>query len=228
MDTETLRQFNMKKHDPKWQAKKVLILIRDNYKCRNCNSTENLQVHHRQRVETISNLDAEDTIDKDLFIEQVDSPSEEIAMPINGNHIAIAEKSTLIDQIFDYVNQDFESRGYQDAIVQPDTHYLNENVELIKNDYQLVIDKAAYKYKEFLTELDFHIATRTSMGLTEIVQGLEAKKKITQQHLAFVEDEMKAIQANKGKVQRIKLSYTKGFKRGASALSNSFITSSNI
>ena len=149
-------------------------------------------------------------------------------MPINGNHIAIAEKSTLIDQIFDYVNQDFESRGYQDAIVQPDTHYLNENVELIKNDYQLVIDKAAYKYKEFLTELDFHIATRTSMGLTEIVQGLEAKKKITQQHLAFVEDEMKAIQANKGKVQRIKLSYTKGFKRGASALSNSFITSSNI
>ena len=138
----------------------------------------------KQRVETISNLDAEDTIDKDLFIEQVDSPSEEIAMPINGNHIAIAEKSTLIDQIFDYVNQDFESRGYQDAIVQPDTHYLNENVELIKNDYQLVIDKAAYKYKEFLTELDFHIATRTSMGLTEIVQGLEAKKKITQQHLA--------------------------------------------
>jgi len=182
----------------------------------------------KQRVETISNLDAEDTIDKDLFIEDVDSPFEETAMPVNGNHIAIAEKSTLIDQIFDYVNQDFESRGYQDAIVQPDTHYLNENVELIKNDYQLVIDKAAYKYKEFLTELEFHIATRTSMGLTEIVQGLEAKKKITQQHLAFVEDEMKAIQANKGKVQRIKLSYTKGFKRGASALSNSFITSSNI
>lgn len=182
----------------------------------------------KQRVETITNLDAEDNIDKDLFIEDVDSPSEETALAANGNHTAIAEKSTLIDQIFDYVNQDFESRGYQDAIVQPDTHYLNENVELIKNDYQLVIDKAAYKYKEFLTELDFHIATRTSMGLTEIVQGLEAKKKITQQHLAFVEDEMKAIQANKGKVQRIKLSYTKGFKRGASALSNSFITSSNI
>src|ERR1700744_4399117 len=93
----------------------------------------------KQRVETITNLDTEDTIDKDLFIEEVDTPSEEIAMPVNGNsHNAAAEKSTLIDQIFDYVNQDFESRGYQDAIVQPDTHYLNENVELIKNDYQLV------------------------------------------------------------------------------------------
>src|ERR1700744_6478604 len=116
----------------------------------------------KQRVETITNLDTEDTIDKDLFIEEVDTPSEEIAMPVNGNSHNGAEKSTLIDQIFDYVNQDFESRGYQDAIVQPYTHYLNENVELIKNDYQLVIDKAAYKYKEFLTELDFHIATRTS------------------------------------------------------------------
>jgi len=43
----------------------------------------------KQRVETISNLDAEDAIDKDLFIEDVDSPSEETPMPINGNHIAI-------------------------------------------------------------------------------------------------------------------------------------------
>jgi len=187
-----------------------------------------LKKEKKQRVETINNLD-EDTVDKNLFIEEGDSISEEVDMPVNGNSpTSIPEKSTLIDQIFDYVNQDFESRGYQDAIVQPDTHYLNENLELIRNDYQLIIDKATYKYKEFLTELDFHIATRTGMGLTEIVQGLEAKKKITEQHLAFVEDEMKAIRANEGKVQRIKLSYTKGFKRGASALSNSFITSSNI
>jgi len=48
MDAETQKQLNLKKLDPKWQAKKVLILIRDNYKCRNCNSIDNLQVHHRQ------------------------------------------------------------------------------------------------------------------------------------------------------------------------------------
>ena len=174
-----------------------------------------------QRAETISNLD--ETIDKGLFIEESDNPVDEPANPFINEG-----RSTLIDQIFDYVNNDFESKGYQDAIVQPDTHYLTDNLELIKNDYQLIIDKAAYKYKEFLTELEFHITTRSSMGLTEIVQGLEARKAIVQQHLAFVQDELKAIQANEGKVQRIKLSYTKGFKRGASALSNSFITSSNI
>jgi 5-methylcytosine-specific restriction endonuclease McrA len=48
MDPEIQKQLNIKKLDPKWQAKKVLILIRDNYKCRNCGSTDSLQVHHRQ------------------------------------------------------------------------------------------------------------------------------------------------------------------------------------
>ena len=48
MDPETMKQYNMKLLDPKWAAKRTLILIRDNYKCRNCNSTQNLQVHHRQ------------------------------------------------------------------------------------------------------------------------------------------------------------------------------------
>jgi NifB/MoaA-like Fe-S oxidoreductase len=66
------------------------------------------------------------------------------------------------------------------------------------------------------------------MGLTEVVEGLKAKKTIVTEHLNFVEQERVDISNNRGKIERIKLSYTKGFKRGASALSNSFITSSNI
>lgn len=42
--SEYLNQLN----DPRWHAKRDEILKRDNYKCRNCGSTENLQVHHRQ------------------------------------------------------------------------------------------------------------------------------------------------------------------------------------
>lgn len=34
--------------DPNWKAKRKEILERDSHKCRICNGTEELQVHHRQ------------------------------------------------------------------------------------------------------------------------------------------------------------------------------------
>ncbi|GIV28525.1 MAG: hypothetical protein KatS3mg027_2339 [Bacteroidia bacterium] len=34
--------------DPRWLQKREEILRRDNYQCRNCGSTANLEVHHRQ------------------------------------------------------------------------------------------------------------------------------------------------------------------------------------
>ncbi len=33
---------------PEWKAKRLEILDRDNHVCKNCGSTENLQVHHKQ------------------------------------------------------------------------------------------------------------------------------------------------------------------------------------
>jgi 5-methylcytosine-specific restriction endonuclease McrA len=33
---------------PQWRIKRELILIRDNYCCRNCGAQNNLNVHHRQ------------------------------------------------------------------------------------------------------------------------------------------------------------------------------------
>jgi hypothetical protein len=166
----------------------------------------------------------DNSIDKSLFVAEDDD-----ALTVDSRpETVVTSKSTLIDEIFAYLNMDFESKGYADAIVQPDSHYLNENLELLVRDYQLKIDQARHKFQEFLTELNFHITTREAMGLTEVVEGLKAKKTIVTEHLNFVEQERQDIAANRGKIERIKLSYTKGFKRGASALSNSFITSSNI
>jgi len=34
--------------DPRWSAKALEIKNRDNHRCRNCQSPNNLQVHHRQ------------------------------------------------------------------------------------------------------------------------------------------------------------------------------------
>jgi len=37
-----------KLNDPRWEKRRQQILIRDRFRCMNCNCNENLQVHHRQ------------------------------------------------------------------------------------------------------------------------------------------------------------------------------------
>ncbi len=46
IDTEISYEELLK--DYRWQNKRVEILMRDGYRCRNCKSLNNLQVHHRQ------------------------------------------------------------------------------------------------------------------------------------------------------------------------------------
>lgn len=40
--------YNILLKNPKWFEKRKIILERDNNKCFNCGSSEDLQVHHRQ------------------------------------------------------------------------------------------------------------------------------------------------------------------------------------
>jgi 5-methylcytosine-specific restriction endonuclease McrA len=47
MCTPTLQYQDLLK-SPHWEAKRVSILIRDEYHCRNCGGEQGLQVHHRQ------------------------------------------------------------------------------------------------------------------------------------------------------------------------------------
>lgn len=40
--------YNFELTTKSWKEKRKQILERDNWQCRNCNDTKNLQVHHRQ------------------------------------------------------------------------------------------------------------------------------------------------------------------------------------
>lgn len=41
-------QYIEKLHDARWEKRRQQIFIRDRFRCLNCGSTDNLQVHHRQ------------------------------------------------------------------------------------------------------------------------------------------------------------------------------------
>jgi len=171
----------------------------------------------RKKDITVENVP--EVMDKNLFLEEIPNDNE-----ARVSSYIMPQKSSLIEEIFEFLSYDYESRGYGDALIQPDSHYMSDNIELLKNDYQLKIDLARHKFKEYLTELDFHILTREALGLNEVVEQLKAKRTIVNEHLSFIEIEHQALKTNTGKVERIRLSYIKGFKRGVTALSTGFLS----
>ncbi len=44
----TEETYSQKLSDARWEKRRQQILVRDRFRCINCNSSENLQVHHRQ------------------------------------------------------------------------------------------------------------------------------------------------------------------------------------
>lgn len=125
--------------------------------------------------------------------------------------------------IFDYASIDFEQRGYQDALINPDSSYKQENIELLIEDLSIKIRQAKNHYTTKLKTLDFHIKSRNDAGLIDIVDELESKKSIIKQNFDEVLKIEEETKEEKGLVVRLKLSYTRGFNRGLASLSNKIL-----
>ena len=111
---------------------------------------------------------------------------------------------------------DFESRGYQDALTNPDTAYKNENISLLLEDLDIQIKQAQNYYAARLIKLDFHIASRKAAGLIDTVKELENQKTIIVQQQTEVQQIIKDKTEGMGLLKRITLSYNRGFNRGLS------------
>ena len=44
------KTYSEKLKDPRWQSKRIEILERDGYKCKECKSLDDLQVHHKRYI----------------------------------------------------------------------------------------------------------------------------------------------------------------------------------
>ena len=59
-------------------------------------------------------------VSKELFIEEVATGKEELFEAKNYN----------LDKIYAFASKDFEEKGYDDALVNPDYSYSNDNINL--------------------------------------------------------------------------------------------------
>lgn len=119
-----------------------------------------------------------------------------------------------------FLDRNHEAKGYDDALLNPDTSHLTQNLDALKNELIRTINKVKTFYEDFIQETDYHILSRGRSGMVDIVEELEMKKRIALGHMAKVNEIEENAERNEGDCKGILISYTRGFKNGLAAISH--------
>lgn len=160
-------------------------------------------------------------ISKSMFIEDQD--------PLEKMEIDPAKKERKgIEEIYYFLQQDYESRGYNDALTNPDESYRVDNINLLNKDLAILIQKVSTYYEDLLKEIDFHILSRGRAGLIDLVEVLKTRKELVEDHLKKVSQIRYEMESRDGMTHRVILSYQRGFMRGLSAITMADILKKEI
>ena len=125
-----------------------------------------------------------------------------------------------ISLLFEFLEKNFESKGYDDALINPDNTHLEQNIEALKNDLQRTIRKIKTYYQDFIREINFHIESRSRIGMVDTVEELTVKKQTAEEHIQLILEIEVDAKNNTGLGQGMIISYTRGFRNGLAAISN--------
>jgi len=124
-----------------------------------------------------------------------------------------------MDEIYKYLHTDFESRGYEDALMNPDISYRDMNKKLIVSNLKVLFKELKQTYVDSLNRTDFHIRSRSQAGLIDIVEMLKNKRDMFESHLNEIKKMEDDLEKGEEYMIGMLLSYERGFLRGLAALS---------
>lgn len=136
--------------------------------------------------------------------------------PTKDNNVSI---SMPMDQIYKYLQIDFESRGYEDALSNPDISYRDMNKKLIISNLKVLFKQIKQSYFDILNKTEFHIKSREQAGLIDIVEQLKNRKNLLDNHISEINKMEADLEKGEDYMIGMLLSYERGFLRGLAALS---------
>lgn len=154
-------------------------------------------------------------IPENVFVEKGNQPEQK---PEERNTTPVSDKG--INTLFQFLERNHEGKGYDDALINPDSSHLEQNIQALKNELERTIRKVKTFYEDFIREIDFHIASRSRSGMVDTVEELTMKKEIAESHIKKVLEIENDARNNRGDSQGIIMSYTRGFKNGLAAISH--------
>jgi hypothetical protein len=150
-------------------------------------------------------------VPENVFTENTNIPTETSTQPAPDKNINL---------LFEFLDRNHESKGYDDALINPDVSHLDQNIQSIKNELERTIRKVKTYYEDFIKEIDFHIESRIRSGMIDTVDELKMKKDISESHIKKVLEIEEDLRNGRGDGQGALMSYTRGFKNGLAAISH--------
>ncbi len=128
---------------------------------------------------------------KTLFIDEND-PEEKVTIKMVDEDEADNDDFRNISDVYSYLRQDWQQRGFEDAIKNPELSNLALMKNVIVDDFNLRIQELRLKYEMELHELEHRIDFNRKNLLDQIAEDLEVKKK---KHNMSI-DELQQIKAS--------------------------------
>ena len=176
---------------------------------------------NKSTVETLEKETPIYEIPEDIFIDNSEPEEPE-------KELKSLENPGGLDPVYEYLQSDFDSRGYSDALTNPDDGYRDDNIKLLMHDFAIKLKIARSYYENLLSDIDLNIKTRSRSGLVDLVMELEERKKLILCKMESIDSMRKCIEGRTDEVERIILSYSRGFMRGLAALTKSGVLNQKI
>lgn len=130
-------------------------------------------------------------------------------------------KSELpIYEIYRRFQEDWETKGYNDALNFPETTYRDNQKQVIIEQLRLAIKETLLHYEDKLVDIDIHISQAQKSGLMETYDRYIQEKKKLVAHYEELTELDKDTEEIGEKTKPILTSYEMGFTRGIVSLSN--------
>lgn len=174
----------------------------------------------RQQSNGTAPAENETLVPRELFVDESDPVH--VALP------GASEAASGIESVYTFLQADYESRGYNDALTNPDDSYKTDNLRLLGQDLSIQIQRANTYYESILRELDFHISSRSRAGLVDLVEELKMRRELVLSYLEKIGMIGTDAENRNGLTERIVLSYQRGFSRGLAAITQARILNQQL
>ncbi len=125
--------------------------------------------------------------------------------------------------IYAFLQQDFEDRGFNDALISADQGYKDDNIKLIKYDLEILIQQVKTYHQSLMKDMQFHIHSRARAGLIDLVDELKIKQTDLQAHIEKVYEFEEALKTDSGLCERAILAYKRGFMKGMASITQAHL-----
>ncbi len=119
-----------------------------------------------------------------------------------------------IDVVYGYLHKNFESKGFEDAMVKSDMTFKTMNMNIIRNKILMVFREINLNYDAMKQDLQIRIDNCNAVGLLTTVAELDKRMQLINAHKTELEQLEKDFRNNINAASIPLQSYECGFLRG--------------